>query len=33
MGILDMIWRGALRYPGGEWLPEMRTMVSEVLWP
>ncbi len=30
---LDMIWRGALRYPGVEWLPEMKRLVPEVLWP
>lgn len=30
---LDMIWRGALRYPGMEWLPQMKRLLSEVMWP
>jgi hypothetical protein len=30
---LDMIWRGALRYPGVDWLPEMKQLVREVVWP
>lgn len=30
---LDMIWRGALRYPGVEWLPQMKRLVAEVVWP
>ena len=30
---LDMIWRGALRYPGIEWLPQMKRLTAEVVWP
>jgi len=30
---LDLIWRGAFRYPGVEWLPQMRRLVAEVVWP
>jgi hypothetical protein len=30
---LDMIWRGALRYPGVEWLPQMKRLTAEVVWP
>ena len=30
---LDMIWRGAVRHPGIEWMPEMKRLVAEVVWP
>ena len=30
---VDMIWRGAVRHPGMEWLPEMTHLAAEVLWP
>jgi hypothetical protein len=30
---VDMIWRGSLRYPGVEWLPQMKRLVAEVVWP
>ncbi len=32
-GKLDMVWRGSLRYPGIAWLPEMKRMLPEVIWP
>lgn len=30
---LDLVWRGALNYPGVEWLPEMTRLAAEVVWP
>lgn len=27
---VDLVWRGALSYPGVDWLPEMRRLVAEV---
>jgi hypothetical protein len=30
---LDMIWRGALRYPGVEWLSQLKRLTAEVVWP
>ncbi len=27
---VDLVWRGALEYPGVDWLPEMRRLVAEV---
>ena len=27
---LDLVWRGALPYPGVDWLPEMKTLTLEV---
>lgn len=27
---VDLIWRGALRYPGVDWLPEMKRLVARV---
>lgn len=30
---VDMIWRGAVRHPGMDWLPEMTRLVAEVVWP
>jgi hypothetical protein len=29
---LDMIWRGAMRYPGVDWLPQMKQLAAEVEW-
>ena len=29
-GQVDLVWRGALPYPGVEWLPEMTRLVAEV---
>jgi hypothetical protein len=25
---VDLIWRGALQYPGVDWLPEMKRLVA-----
>jgi len=30
---LDMIWRGAVRHPGIDWLPTMTRLDVEVVWP
>ena len=30
---VDMIWRGAVRHPGLDWLPEMTRLAAEVIWP
>jgi hypothetical protein len=27
---LDLVWRGALEYPGIDWLPEMKRLHVEV---
>jgi hypothetical protein len=32
-GQLDLVWRGAVRHPGIDWLPEMKRLVAEVVWP
>jgi hypothetical protein len=29
---LDLVWRGALGYPGPEWLPELKRLDAEVAW-
>jgi hypothetical protein len=29
---LDVVWRGALGYPGPEWLPEMKRLDAQVYW-
>jgi hypothetical protein len=30
---LDLIWRGSVRHPGMDWLPELTRLVAEVVWP
>jgi hypothetical protein len=30
---LDVIWRGSVRHPGLDWLPELTRLVAEVTWP
>jgi hypothetical protein len=29
-GAVDLVWRGAVRYPGPDWLPQMRKMDVQV---
>ena len=30
---LDIIWRGSLEYPGIAWLPQLKRVAPEVVWP
>lgn len=33
VGQLDIVWRGALPYPGIAWLSELKRVVPEAVWP
>lgn len=32
-GKLEIVWRGSMGYPGIDWLPEMKKLIPEVVWP